>query len=857
MRPAGRAPSPGLTTGLAGARLPVSFQPNLGQAPERIQFLSQAAGFTLGLTASGFELIGPTKGPIRISARGGRPNVALRVEAEQLGISNFLVGNDPSRWRTGIPNYARVRYPDIFPGIDWLVYGNSGTLEYDFIVTAGADPGTIRLDVDGGDALSIDDDGDLLIGDETKPLRMVRPVAYQDSAGRRRPVAASYALDPDRRTISFTVGKYDPSLPLVIDPMLVYSTYFGGSGDWYWYRADGDAIADMAIDAEGNVYIVGTSWSFNDTPTVNALQSENNAFAEASTNAFVAKLSADGMSLIFSTYLGGSSCQELGEHGTALALDASGNVYVTGSTYSTDFPTTTGALKEAKPTCVFNAFVSKIDSTGSSLVYSTYLGANGTPDGGGDAGTAIAVDASGSAYVAGVAYTNDFPTVNAFQTVNKGFANHSVNSFISKLSPAGDALIYSTYLGGTTTPGLWDQIVDIAVDGAGNAYVVGSAASADFPVVNPIQAVNRATQGSSGSHQNAFVTKLNPQGNALVFSTYLGGTGNGFAHGDYAHAITFDPDGNPWVTGGTASNDFPVSPDARQGQNLAYPNEGFNAFLSKIDPSGSQLLYSTYFGGTESDAAQDLAIDAAGKVYLTGVASSEDFPVLNPVAGTLNGSLNVGPYVAVFTNAGDLIYSTIFAGSFGSRDPRIAVDGDGITYLAGTTTAQDFPTVNPYQAQNNAAGSFAFNGFIAKLSAAPDEPPPSPPQQVVATGQDGSVQLSWSAVAEAASYNVYQADSAGAYQGPAVAGVTDTTVDITGLSNGTQYSFRISSVSVNGEGLKSAAISAMPALPAPPPPPPSSTSGSGGGGVVPTDLLVMVTLVLWRRGRRPCGATLH
>ena len=402
--------------------------------------------------------------------------------------------------------------------------------------------------------------------------------------------------------MSFVLGSYDHSRPLVIDPVLSYSTFLGGSSN-----DSGNAIA---VDATGNVYVTGTT-SSPDFPTANALQTTGNSNGTA----FVTKLSADGSTLVYSTFLGGSG----GDGANAIAVDSAGSVYITGSTKSSDFPTAQplqAALQGSQ-----NAFVAKLTADGSALVYSTYLGGSGSMD----AGSGIAVDAAGNAYVTGSTDSPNFPTVNAFQSA----ANpNGLNVFVTKLKADGSGLVYSTFLSGS---GLGDFGTAIAVDAAGNAYVTGFANSADFPIANAVQPVQ------AGFISNAFVTKLTPDGSSLVFSTFLGGF---FADGGTGIAV--DMAGNAYVTGFTLSPDFPTV--------NALQTSG-SAFAAKLTADGSALVYSTHLGGSGGKAANGIAVDAAGDAYITGYTLSADFPTVNPFQPSL-ASPNGNAFVLELTPDG-------------------------------------------------------------------------------------------------------------------------------------------------------------------------------------------------------------
>ena len=491
-------------------RLPLSFEANQGQTDSQVNFLSRGSGYTLFLTPTEAVLSFPSRdrkgagaspspsGPslpegrtvVRMKLVGANPTPQVEGLEELPGKSNYFLGNDPSQWRTNVPHYAKVQYKDVYPGVDLLYYGNQRQLEYDLVVAPGADPAAIELSFEGVEKLRIDAQGDLLLDTPGGEIRQHKPLIYQEVDGVRREIAGAYVLNGDRQ-VSFEVAAYDAGEPLIIDPVLIYSTYLGGSFS--------DRSFGIAVDASGNAYVTGDT-SSSDFPTASPVQASN----VGSGDAFVTKLNAAGNALVYSTYLGGSSR----DNGNGIAVDVSGNAYVTGRTDSANFPTASPI--QAARNGSNDAFVTKLNAAGNALVYSTYLGGTGF-----EAGFGIAVDASGNAYVAGETGSSDFPTANAIQPAYGGGVR---DAFVTKLNPAGSALIYSTYLGGSSTePGH-----GIAVDASGNAYVTGFTASTDFPTASPVQ------PAFSGGNWDAFVTKLNAAGNALVYSSYLGGMGANF-----------------------------------------------------------------------------------------------------------------------------------------------------------------------------------------------------------------------------------------------------------------------------------------------------------------------------------------
>jgi uncharacterized protein (TIGR03437 family) len=482
--------------------------------------------------------------------------------------------------------------------------------------------------------------------------------------------------------VGLEIAAYDVSIPLVIDPVLIYSTYLGGSA-----TDSGNAIA---VDSLGNAYVTGSTASLN-FPTVTPLQVAGGA---PDADAFVSKLNASGTALLYSTYLGGGN----DDQGNGIAVDASGNAYVTGWTLSTNFPTTAGAVQTTSGGAN-DAFVTKLNSTGTAIAYSTYLGGNGN-----DVANGIAVDSSGSAYVTGITNSSNFPTTSgAFQTAFGGGSTPASNgdAFVTKLNTTGTAFSYSTYLGGN---GL-DYGNAIALDSSGNAYVTGSTLSTNFPTTTgALQTAFGGASSTSASLGDAFVTKLNSAGAAVMYSTYLGGNG-----GDAGTGIAVDSSGNAYVAGSTQSTNFPsVNPFQAA---LAGSQ---NAFISKVNSTGSALAYSTYLGGTGADQANSIALDSSGNAYVTGATSSTNFPLTSGAFQINFAGGSNDAFVANLAAAGSgLLYSTYLGGSGDDRGLGIAVDASGNAYVTGNTSSSNLPVISPIQASLGGG----IDAFVAKIGA--------------------------------------------------------------------------------------------------------------------------------------------
>jgi hypothetical protein len=666
-------------------KLPLRFEPNLGQAPASVQYLARAGGYGLGLTCNGALLrftANKNAQPAQLSLSWvqARRSLSLRPEQPQPSHSNYFIGKDASGWHRGVANYGAVRYEQLYPGIDWLVYGNPQQLEYDLVLAPQADPRQIRLRIGGVRRLELDAQGDLLLQTGQGTLRQLKPVVYQLAAdGARQAVEARYLLNR-RREISFALGAYDHSRPLVIDPVLAYSTYLGGSAD--------DYAEAIAVDGKGSAYVTGYTTS-SDFPTTASLQPKSGGGSAPDTvcacDAFVAKLNADGSALEYATYLGGSG----DDYAQAIALDSGGAAYVAGYTGSTDFPTS--HAEQSANAGGADAFVAKLSADGSTLVYSSYLGGSQA-----DIAQAIAVDDSGSAYVAGYTFSTDFPTVPAAsgllglgssgpspaQAANGG----GYDAFISKFSADGTALSYSTYLGGSGD----DYAYAVAVDGSGSAYVTGDTTSTDFPTASPLQAAN-------ADNYDTFVAKLSADGTALAYSTYLGGFEN-----DHARAIAVDSAGSAYLAGYTVSTNFPTAAPVQKA------NAGqYDAYVSKLSTKGNSLVYSTYLGGSGDDYATAIAVDGSGNAYVAGYTASGDFPTVSPSQAAYAGG-NYDAFVAEIGAGGSpLAWSTYLGGSGDDYGYGVAMDGSGNAYVAGYTTSTDFPAAAPLQ-KASAGGNDAF-----------------------------------------------------------------------------------------------------------------------------------------------------
>jgi hypothetical protein len=661
------------------------FEANRGQTDPRVEFVSRGSGYTLFLTATEAVLaLHQSPATLRVQLVGANPSPRLQGLIERPGLVSYFVGNDAAGWRTGIPTFEKVRYEAVYPGVDLVYYGNQQQLEYDFVVAPGGDPTLIRLRLVNAEKLQVDDAGNLVVEMAGGRLSMRKPVIYQKRDGRREEVAGSYVLldpdggDPHPSEVGFRLSGYDARRPLVIDPVIHYSTYLGGSAD--------DAVYETVVDAAGNTYLAGYTSSLNYPTDAGAAQS---AHAGGFYDAVVTKLDPDG-ALVYSTYLGGSGS----DFGFQLAVDAGGSVHLAGTTNSANFPTTAGAAQPLRGG-QDDVFLARLNAAGTALLYSTYLGgslqeavSSFFP------GSDLVLDASGNAIVAGHTYSANFPTTNAAQPT---FGGGTLDVFVTKFD-AGGTVVYSTYLGGS---GL-ESALRFAVDPAGNAYAAGSTGSSNFPTANAVQSTFHG--GPSFDRTDAFVTKLSPTG-AFVYSTYLGGSGfdTNFGTGSSCD-FAVDAGGNAYITGFMSSMDFPVA-------NAMQPVAGSDrdVFLTRLDPGG-QFVYSTYVGGNGMELLPRIAADANGNVYLAVETASTNLPSLNAVQPGPGGSYDT--YVLKLNASGAPVYSTYLGGSRGDSPGKIVADASGNAYVLGSTQSSDFPTANPAQATLRGGNDV----FVAKLN---------------------------------------------------------------------------------------------------------------------------------------------
>jgi len=746
-------------TSLNLGRLPLWFEANRGQADATSPFIAHGQDSEFLISASGAQFVlrkasGKTAAA-RMQIVGANPGAQVSGDSPLVGQVNYLVGNQPAHWQSGVTTFAKVRVENIYAGINVVYYGNGRQLEYDFDLAPGTNPQTIALRFDGAEKISVNSQGELVVSLNGGEVIQHQPVVYQEVGGTRHEISGGYKL-LDAHTATFALGSYDHSRALVIDPILSYSTFFGGNNT--------DIAHAIAVDTTGCIYIAGetlsTSFTNLATGTFKSYQT-NFQGGTVTGDAFVAKLKSDGSTLVYFTYLGGSA----DDAAYGLAVDNAGNAYITGATESTDFPTNRplpgfgqiAGKEQSQGFYLPDAFVAELNTNGSALVFSTYLGGNAQ-----DIGKAIALDTAGNAYVAGYTSSTNFPfTVGALQTnllcTNTLFIN--ANAFVTEISNtvAGPSLAYSTFLGGTN----YDQANSIFVDASGFIYVAGFTASTNFPTFHALpqfQHLNGAITNTSAD--DAFVCKFNPNFAGRVYSTFLGGTNS-----DAATGIAADGGGNAYVVGWTVSTNFPGAQTndlngVRFVKNYLTNNVGLfsavttNTFLTEISADGSTILHTAVFGGIRMDVGNGVGLDAAGNIFVAGSTLSTNFPVTtNNLIGSLRATNSGNLYgnnaasdafvIAFKADWSALLYSTYLGGNASDSGNAIAVNSAGNVYVTGRTFSTNYPSFNAFQpALNTTLHNNTSDAFLTIIL------PAAPAPLLTATASGTNILVSWPPVGE-------------------------------------------------------------------------------------------------------------
>jgi hypothetical protein len=653
------------------------FEPNVGQSDPRVTHISRGSDHTLLMTRRGavLKLRGPKReAAVRMTFVGAHraPQVVGRGRLES--VSNYLRGRDPSNWITGVPNFSQVVYRNLYDGVDLTFHASrEGELEFDYLLEPGVDPSGIRLAYSGADALHVDRTGALVLRAGGGRIRQSPPIVFQTLNGERRQLKASHVLH-GANEVGFELKGYDPRAALLIDPVLTYSTYLGGSQDEFPIWSD--------IDDDGNFYVTGVT-SSPDFPTTSGAYQTDYAGGD---DVFVTKLNRSGSGLLWSTYIGGTSF----DVAIGLDVDRRGNVVVTGATGSTDYPTTPGVYQRDFAGGEADVFVTKLHRSGSRLLYSTLLGGSAE-----EAGFISFFDEDGNAYIEGETASADFPTTSrAFQTT---YGGGPFDGFVTKLNRNGSALDYSTFIGGEG----YDGAHDGWLDEDNNFYIDGPTESANFPTTPG--AFQRTLNGPS----DAFAAKLNPRGTAVHYSTYLGGSGF-----EDVTDMTIDRFGNAFVPGITDSEDFPVTGGAFQ-TTFGGVTDGF---VAKLNRRGTGLEYATYLGASDFEIAGGVRVDRKGDAHIPGITSSPDFPV---TADAFQGAYGGGPadaFVVRLNRKGSRLKFSSFLGGSGDDGSAGAgewLDDEGNFYVPGATDSPDFPVTSGAFQQTNNGG---YDVFLVKIA---------------------------------------------------------------------------------------------------------------------------------------------
>lgn len=645
-------------------KLPLYFVKNDGKLEDNVEFYVKGTKNWIFLKKDGVHLVLQNKPAeiVRIAPLNANKEFEIMGEERNEGKVNYFIGNCPENWKRNLPTFNKIRYKEVWNGVDIAFYGRSGNLKYDIVVKPGADISKISFEIEKVKEIELSENGGLIAKlPSGKIIYQRKPYIYQEIDGKIIEIEGFYRIKRGngKKCFDFVLKSFNSSYPLIIDPTLIYSTYLGGSSY--------DGGYGISVDLAGNVYIIGQTFS-SDFPVSSPIKGSKSGYYDI----FVTKINPEGNSIVYSTFIGGNG----DDYGYAIGVDSSGNAYITGYTESLDFPTQNPAQKNNSGGR--DVFVAKINSEGDSLIYSTYLGGSGN-----DYGYGIALDGKGNAYLTGFTYSTDFPLKDPFY----GYSGYG-DIFLTKIASDGN-ILYSTYFGGSNN----DCAYGIAVDSSGNVYLTGTTYSTDFPIKNPIK--------ERGGLWDSFLVKINSEGNQIILSSFIGGSDN-----DYGTGIAVDSLENVYITGYTSSPDFPIQNPIQK--SIA---GNYDAFVSKISTSEKSVLFSTFIGGKNNDHSREIATDLNGNVYIAGETYSTDFPTYDPIQESNAGYWDAF-VVKINLEANVFVYSTYLGGSNNDYAHGIAVDILGNAYVTGYTSSSNFPTAIPIYGYSS-----GYDSFVAKIEA--------------------------------------------------------------------------------------------------------------------------------------------
>jgi hypothetical protein len=662
---------------MAGSpQIPFSFVENWGQAGPNVRYIGNGPSMKAWFRANGVTF---QRGAAHMSVTFSRGSSNPEIEASApLGATaNYFRGADPARWERGLPLYTRLTYRNVWDGIDVRFRADNASAKAEYIIAPGASLENVHLDFDG-DA-SVQHDGSLLVRGESGEFREDRPFLFQEQESGRVPVDGGFVVYEDG-TVGFRAQGYDRRKPLIIDPLLVFSGYFGDASEI--------EITSVAVNSYYNIVVAGWTLS-TDLPTSGGAVPNNGGGVDA----FVAGFSPTGGSLLFCTYLGGSG----DDRAFGVTVDSANNTYVTGYTSSTNFPLANPFQSRLGGTR--DAFVTKLNPAGSALIFSTYLGGSGV-----DTGNAITLDLNGDPVIVGDTTSTNLPvTAGVFQSKPAG--NQDV--FVAKLSPSGNAVTFLTYFGGSGI----DHGAAVFVDSTNTVFFAGSTYSTNLPVA-------LAAQPHSGGGQDGFLARLSSDGRTLLLGTYYGGSGGTASAPEEINSIYIRPGGKIIVAGTTSSTNFPIVSPALQ---PAYGGGNTDGFIGRFSATTGALQASTYLGGSSDDGINAVVADFYGYIYVAGYTTSSDFPMQNPIQSAPGGAMDA---FVVKTISNKLLYSTYLGGSGNDSANALAVDSLTSVVVAGTTSSGNFPVSgNLEQYQGGEISSFITKisgGFVSALVAEPE-----------------------------------------------------------------------------------------------------------------------------------------